>query len=225
MTNAALRGRPDKAALRTTQTGNRLAKALVAFAALLCFGTATALAGSINLSEVTANTIVADGMTLTGTLGANVKISIADGATVTLDGVTINGENDYNCRCAGITCEGDATIVLKGVNKVKGFYERYPGIYVPYGKTLTIKGDGSLDASSNGNGAAGIGGGDNISCGNIAIEGGTMAANMRRASAADTTSVHAATSPSPAARLPRRAANMRRASAADTTTVHAAQSR
>ncbi len=179
MTNAALRGRPDKAALRTTQTGNRLAKALVAFAALLCFGTATALADSINLSEVTEkteNTTVADGTTLTGTLGANVKISIADGATVTLDGVAINGVNYPECEWAGITCEGSATIILEGANSVKGFSSSYPGIFVPSGKTLTIKGDGSLDAFSNGYGA-GIGGGSGgVSCGNIVIEGGTITA-------------------------------------------------
>ncbi|MBQ4198506.1 MAG: leucine-rich repeat protein [Kiritimatiellae bacterium] len=150
-------------------------KAIGAIAVLLCFGTATALADSINLSEVTANTTVADGKTLTGTLGANVKISIADGATVTLDGVAINGANDEDYSWAGITCEGGGTIILKGANTVKGFYENYPGIYVPEGKTLTIKGDGSLDASSNGYGA-GIGGGYNISCGNIVIEGGTIVA-------------------------------------------------
>ena len=147
----------------------------VALAALACFGTATALAGSINLSEVTANTTVADGTTLTGKLGEYVKISIADGATVTLDGVTIDGYNNDALNWAGITCEGDATIILAGANTVKGFYESYPGIFVPSGKTLTIKGDGSLDAFSNGYGA-GIGGGSWISCGNIVIEGGTITA-------------------------------------------------
>ena len=147
----------------------------IAAAIGIAVGSATALADSINLSEVTADTIVADGTTLTGTLGERVKISIADGATVTLDGVVINGANDEDCGWAGIICEGGATIILKGANTVKGFYEEYPGIYVPEGKTLTIKGDGSLDASSNGYGA-GIGGGYNISCGNIAIEGGNIVA-------------------------------------------------
>jgi hypothetical protein len=114
----------------------------------------------------------AQGEILTGTLGKNVKISIADGATVTLKDVTINGVNaGYNW--AGITCNGDATIILEGTNTVRGFDFRYPGIYVPAGHTLTIKGSGSLTASSNGSGA-GIGGGYNISCGNIVIEGGTI---------------------------------------------------
>ena len=118
-----------------------------------------------------------DGETLTGTLAGNYKITIADGATVTLDGVTINGESvdDDAYKHAGITCEGDATIILSGTNSVKGFYEDYPGIFVPENKTLTIKGDGSLTASSNGFGA-GIGGGYEIACGNITIEGGTITA-------------------------------------------------
>ena len=63
------------------------ARAAFRVAAPLCFGSAMALADSINLSEMTADTTVADGETLTGTLGAYVKITIADGATVTLDGV------------------------------------------------------------------------------------------------------------------------------------------
>lgn len=58
---------------------------------------------------------------------------------------------------------------------MKGFESGYPGIYVPSGKTLTIQGNGSLNASSNGY-AAGIGGGWTISCGNIVIEGGNITA-------------------------------------------------
>ena len=130
---------------------------------------------TINLARLSANYTAQDGQTLTGTLGANVKISIANNATVTLDDATINGENNDSYNWAGITCLGDATIVLEGTNTVKGFYDSYPGVYVPTGKTLTIQGTGSLNASSNGY-AAGIGGGYEISCGNIAIEGGTITA-------------------------------------------------
>ena len=138
----------------------------------------------IDLSKLTADYEAKDGDVLTGTLGANVKISIADGATVTLDGVTITGENHPRYTWAGITCEGDATIILKdgSTNTVKGFYAFHPGIDVPgdaenpaNNKTLTIKGTGSLTASSNGQGA-GIGGGYGIACGNIKIEGGTITA-------------------------------------------------
>ena len=114
--------------------------------------------------------LVKNGMTLTGTLSDNYKITIADGATVTLDGVTINGTDDENYKWAGLNCLGTATIVLKDgtENTVKGFHSDYPGIYVPEGSTLTIEGPGTLTASSNGKGA-GIGGGKNLGCGNIVI--------------------------------------------------------
>jgi hypothetical protein len=114
--------------------------------------------------------LVKNGMTLTGTLSENYKITIADGATVTLDGVTINGTDDENYKWAGLNCLGNATINLAdgSENTVKGFHSDYPGIYVPMGSTLTIEGPGKLTASSNGKGA-GIGGGKNLGCGNIVI--------------------------------------------------------
>ena len=127
----------------------------------------------VDLSTLTANYTAQDGETLTGTLGGNYKISIADGATVKLQNVTINGENTTKYTWAGISCSGDATIFLKGTNTVRGFSENNSGIYVPSGSTLTIKGSGSLNASSNGYGA-GIGGGYMKHCGNIVIEGGTI---------------------------------------------------
>ena len=122
-----------------------------------------------------------NGQVLTGTLANNVQISIANGATVTLDGVSINGENYENYSWAGITCLGNATIILKdgSENTVRGFNENYPGIYVPKNYTLTIQGGaagtGKLTASSNGCGA-GIGGGFYIPCGNIEIQGGDITA-------------------------------------------------
>lgn len=129
----------------------------------------------VDLSTLTADYEAQNGDVLTGTLANNVKISIADGATVTLDGVTINGVNDTDCEWAGITCLGDATIILSGTNTVKGFYEDYPGIQAAAGKTLIINGTGSLTASSLGNGA-GIGGANSVACGDIEIQGGTITA-------------------------------------------------
>ena len=134
-----------------------------------------------DLSKLTGNYTAQDGDVLTGMLGGNYKISIADGATVTLRNATINGVNNSSYDWAGINCLGDATIVLEegSTNIVKGFESYYPGIYVPQDKTLTIKGSGTLNASSNGYGA-GIGGGyyyyTNSNCGNIIIEGGTITA-------------------------------------------------
>ena len=117
------------------------------------------------------------------------KISIADGATVTLSDATINGSNSKDFPWAGLTCLGNCTVVLKGSNTVKGFYDEFPGIQAAKNEgagdeyTLVIEGNGSLDARSSGYGA-GIGGGysDNdaefgkISCGDIIIRGGIVTA-------------------------------------------------
>ena len=137
---------------------------------------------TVDLSTLTAAYTAQDGDTLTGTLADNYQISIADGATVALDDVSINADLAYRSQyygTAGITCSGDATLVLVNENIVKGTGKDHPGIFIAEGKTLTIQGDGALtvetgrsDAgTSNG---AGIGGGYHISCGNIVILGGTI---------------------------------------------------
>ena len=136
---------------------------------------APAPASGTDFATITADYEAKDGETLTGTLASNVKISIADGATVTLKDVTINGVSDPSYGWAGITCAGDATITLEGTNTVKGFQRDYPGIYVPEGKTLTIEGEGSLNASGNGY-STGIGGGYYMNCGDIVINGGNITA-------------------------------------------------
>lgn len=143
---------------------------------------------TVNLATTSTDITVTDGQVLTGTLANSVKITIADGATVTLYGVDINGSATWTSGgCAGLTCEGDATIVLAdgSTNIVKGFHKYYPGIYVAPGNTLTIRGgsigNGILNASCCGTGsntAAGIGAGcyASRSCGNIVIEGGDITA-------------------------------------------------
>ena len=146
------------------------------FAAGKIYNITRSTGATVNLSTINADYTAQNGETLTGTLANNVKISIADGATVILNGVSINANGGWTSgNYAGITCAGDATIILSGTNTVKGFYENFPGIYVPVGNTVTIKGSGSLTASSNGFGA-GIGGRFNIACGNIEIQGGTITA-------------------------------------------------
>ena len=137
-----------------------------------------------NLANLKGDYTVQSDEVLEGELAGNYKISIADGATVTLKGVTINGVDNWAYGWAGLTCQGDCNIILaeNSVNIVKGFYESYPGIYVPSDKTLTISGTGSLEASSNGQGA-GIGGGYNVSCGNIMISGGSITATGGRSAA------------------------------------------
>lgn len=146
----------------------------------------TGTANEVNLSTKSTAYVAQNYDVLTGTLNTgtessskNVKISIADGATVVLKGANINGTNNSSYGWAGLTCEGDATIILAGgtslTNTIKGFYENYPGIYVPASKTLTILGTNNdyLTVSSNGYGA-GIGAGNNIGCGNIVIKGGKI---------------------------------------------------
>ena len=101
-----------------------------------------------------------------------------------LDLLNSMNENLPKYLWAGLNCIGDATIILKDgtENTVKGFYEFYPGIHIPKGKTLTIQGStGKLISNSNGTGisqncgsGAGIGGGVNIDCGHIRIEGGDI---------------------------------------------------
>ena len=132
----------------------------------------------IDLSKLTADYVAHGGDVLTGTLAGNYKITIANGAVVTLKNVTINGTNDDACSWAGITCQGNATIVLadKSKNVVKGFRSNQPGIYVPEIYKLIIQGNtGTLDASSNGEGC-GIGGSNIMHAGNIEIQGGIITA-------------------------------------------------
>jgi len=131
---------------------------------------------AVDLSKLTADFEAQDGDVLINTLVENVKITIADGATVTLSNAVINGADNWQYEWAGITCNGDATIILDGENTVKGFYSNYPCIFVPEEKTLTIQGDGSLDVPSGSSGAAAIGAGYYDGCGNIVIAGGTITA-------------------------------------------------
>lgn len=139
----------------------------------------------VDLARLSADYEVKDGETLTGILGEYYKITIADGATVTLNSAVIYGANEKAYSWAGITALGDATLILAGTNIVKGFYEEFPGIFVPEGRTLTIKGEGKLDVSSSGYcpgiGSEGIGG---KHCGNIVIQGGTIRACGGEGSAA-----------------------------------------
>ncbi len=125
-----------------------------------------------------------EGDVLTGDANERTHITIADGATVTLRDARITGLSDfYSYAAAGIECMGDATIILEGENSVCPASDVWPAINVHEGKTLTIRGDGSLRAESRRGSvfchAAAIGGGFGIKCGNIVIEGGTIEAIAR----------------------------------------------
>ena len=127
----------------------------------------------VNLANITAAYTAHTYDCLYGTLGSDVQISIADGAVVWLGGITINGGDDWNTDWAGITCEGDATLVLADgtTNLVKPFCISRAAISVPSGKTLTIQGSGSLTADARDRNGAGIGGGDSENYGEIEITG------------------------------------------------------
>lgn len=133
----------------------------------------------IDLSKLTADCTAKNGDMLTGKLGANHKISIAAGATVTLNGASINyDEPALSGAFAGITCLGNATLIISGTDYVKGLNSGYPGIFVPSGSTLTITGSGTLYALGHEYGA-GIGSGRSDvtavkDAGNIVIQGGRI---------------------------------------------------
>ncbi len=101
---------------------------------------------------------VKDGDILTGTCDYRI-CNIANGATITLQNVTLENSS--------IFLDGAATIILVGTNTVMAS-EGMAGIYVPYGCSLTIMGNGSLTAIG-GDQAAGIGGFD-YDCGTITIK-------------------------------------------------------
>ena len=125
-----------------------------------------------------------NGDMLTGTIANYVLIRIAANANVALKNLTIDyvapSGSNYHFHNPGITCIGNATIILEGTNKVKAFGGEFPGIRAATNGsandyTLTIKGDGSLEAIGQIKGA-GIGGGEQENCGNIVIESGSITA-------------------------------------------------
>ncbi len=126
-------------------------KLLTTLAAAMGIATST-FAALVDLSTVTAHTKLNDGDVATGTLGENVMIRIAACATVTLRDATINGVDHPYYVLAGLHCPeaSSCTIILEGENVIRGYRNDWPGIYVPANSTLTIKGNGSLVASSNG---------------------------------------------------------------------------
>jgi len=119
----------------------------------------------VNLGALDGDYNAQDDDVLTGS--TSFKVIIPSDATVTLNNASING---------GIICSGNATIILENsnYNYVKGA-NHYPGIHIAEGSTLTIQGDGELEAR--GNYGAGIGAGYSDgagSSGNIVIKSGTI---------------------------------------------------
>jgi len=129
-------------------------------------------------SEPAGYATATNGMTIYGTLAAtanNVKVSIADGANVTLQDATIAGQSFSSYNYAGLTLLGSANITLVGTSTMSGGEEN-AGIYVPENKTLTISGDGTINATG-GQYAAGIGSNYLGSSGDIVITDGSATIN------------------------------------------------
>lgn len=125
----------------------------------------------IDLSALSADFEARDDDWLTGALANNVKITVANGADITLSNASVNESGTWNSGdYAGITCLGSANFILDGTSTVKGFAGAFPGIYVPSGKTLTLKGEGTLTAANNGGTGAGIGAGA-AAGGHVSISG------------------------------------------------------
>ena len=106
------------------------------------------------------------------------KITATSGVTIPSGGKTVV-LSGVNISSGSITCNGNATIILMGTNKVTAAASNAAIRVVGTGTTLTITGTGSLTATG-GDSGAGIGTGysyeDNVTGGNIVINGGTVTA-------------------------------------------------
>ncbi|MCR5395232.1 MAG: hypothetical protein K6E86_07555 [Bacteroidales bacterium] len=127
---------------------------------------------------MTTDSVVQDGQILYDTLATNVKISVAAGARITLHNAVIDLGCDASCKYSALTCLGDAEIVLEGNNVLHNLQDDYCGLAAAKSATLTLSGDGSLDARG-GSGGAGIGCCEKDTCGNIVINGGNIVAVAR----------------------------------------------
>lgn len=112
-----------------------------------------------------------------GTTQTTGHFIIKGNAKVTLQGVNIKPSTEESA----ITIEsGSPTLLLEGENRVEGYGDGKAGIYVKENTTLTIEGNGKLDAIGALK-AAGIGGINERSCGQIIIRSGTIYAQSRSA--------------------------------------------
>lgn len=128
----------------------------------------------VDIGTLTEDYVVPDGQVITGSLNSPIQISIEAKATVTIRNVDIS--SILNQSFAGITCLGDAKLILEGESIIHGGTVGGAGIYIPSGYTLTIDGSGCVEVFGKPNGsiasAAGIGGNASSSSGHILINNG-----------------------------------------------------
>ena len=158
----------------------------VVSALLFVASAATAYNYTYNISVVPKDgeeLLLKDGDVINGTIDGTkrkVRILVAKDAKITLENAQVLGVNEGQFMSAGIRCLGNCTLVLRGKNIMKGYYANFPGVQVPddidgQKYTMTIEGEGSLEASSNGYGA-GIGCNRYTNCGHIVIKSGVIKA-------------------------------------------------
>ena len=111
-----------------TLTGARRVAMLLVMMLTMTAQTAWAQQTTIDLGRVNSDITLTDKNYVYGELQSNVQVFIANGATVTLNDVTIDRSKN-NVEYVGITCLGDATIILadNSENSVKGGQD-CPGI-------------------------------------------------------------------------------------------------
>ena len=152
----------------------------------LLFAASTTFAAAYNISVYPENgeeLLLKDGDVISGTIDGTkrkVRILVANNARIMLSNAEVLGVNEGQFMSAGIRCLGNCTLDLRGKNIMKGYYGNFPGVQVPddidgQKYTMTIEGDGSLEASSNGYGA-GIGCNRYTNCGHLVIKGGVIKA-------------------------------------------------
>ena len=123
-------------------------------------------------------------ITVTGS-GSGKSLAIKTAKPVTIEASNLTIDNAHVNFVSPMILENDAanvTLVLKGENLFVGGRDQ-AGIVVETGRTLTIKGSGSLEARAEDHSGwdrpssgAGIGGRVNNSCGTVIIESGTVTA-------------------------------------------------
>ena len=154
--------------------------------ALLFVASATFAATAYNISvapEEGEELLLKDGDVISGTIDGTkrkVRILVANNARIMLSNAVVLGVDEGQFMSAGIRCLGNCTLDLRGKNIMRGYYADFPGVQVPddidgQKYTMTIEGDGSLEASSNGYGA-GIGCNRYTNCGHLVINGGEIKA-------------------------------------------------
>ncbi len=135
-------------------------------------------ATEVNVSEITGSEYTVSGnIHIKGNgQSKDLKLIMEVGAKLTIEDVKLAPTTDGNA----ITCQGDATITLKGNNtltaKYTGEYDGHSGIFIESG-TLIINGDNAAKLITTGEGYNGAGIGATNGA-NITINGGNIVSNQ-----------------------------------------------